>query len=91
MPLDKRLLEILCCPVTKQPVTLVNARQLDALRAAQSARSLQLADGSTASETIEAGLLTRDGKTVYLIVDGIPVMLADQAVATAQIADFASL
>lgn len=88
MALDKRLLEILCCPVSKQPVQLLNARQLDCVRLAQSARSLSLLDGSNFSEPVEAGLLTRDGKTIYLIVDGIPIMLADQAVATAQLADF---
>ena len=88
MALDKRLLEILCCPVSKQPVQLLNARQLDCVKLAQSSRSLTLLDGSEFSDSIEAGLLTRDGKTIYLIVDGIPIMLADQAVATAQLADF---
>lgn len=88
MALDKRLLEILCCPLSKQPVQLLNARQLDCVKLAQSSQTLSLLDGSQCSDAIEAGLLTRDGKTIYLIVDGIPIMLADQAVATAQLADF---
>jgi uncharacterized protein YbaR (Trm112 family) len=33
-------------------------------------------------------LITRDGRTIYRIEDDIPVMLADEAIATAQIADF---
>jgi uncharacterized protein YbaR (Trm112 family) len=88
MALDKRLLEILCCPVTKQPVLPLNARQLEVLRKAQQEADLQLADGSVAAEPVEAGLITRDGKSIYLIADGIPVMLADQAVPTSQFADF---
>jgi len=88
MALDKRLLEILCCPVSKQPVQLLNACQLDCLKLAQASRSLTLLDGSDFSESIETGLLTRDGKIIYLVADGIPIMLADQAVATAQLADF---
>jgi uncharacterized protein YbaR (Trm112 family) len=35
-----------------------------------------------------AGLVTRDGRTIYRIEDDIPVMLADEGIATAQIADF---
>jgi len=88
MALDKRLLEILCCPVSKQPVQLLNARQLDCLKLAQSTHSLSLIDGTECGDAIESGLLTRDGKTIYLIVEGIPIMLADQAVATSQLADF---
>ncbi len=90
MAVDKRLLEILCCPVTRQPVLPLNARQLDALKQAQQDTGVRFDDGSQASEAIEAGLITRDGKRVYLIVDGIPVMLADQVVVTSQFADFPS-
>jgi uncharacterized protein YbaR (Trm112 family) len=33
-------------------------------------------------------LITRDRHTIYRIDDDIPVMLADEAVATAQLGDF---
>ncbi len=88
MALDKRLLEILCCPVTKQPVLPLSAQQLDQLQRGHAEKALLRNDGSAVDTPIEAGLITRDGKTIYLVVDGIPVMLSDQAIATAQLAEF---
>ena len=88
MGLDKRLLEILCCPVSKQPVAMLSGRQLDALKQAAVGGSVKHVDGSALEKAPEAGLLTRDGKLIYLIDDGIPVMLADQAVETSQIDSF---
>ncbi len=35
-----------------------------------------------------AGLITRDGRTIYRVEDDIPVMLPDEAIAAAQIDDF---
>ena len=37
---------------------------------------------------MEAGLITRDGRTIYRVEEDIPVMLADEAIATSQLADF---
>ena len=88
MALDKRLLDILCCPATKQPVGMLSATQLAALNRGIEQRQLQSADGATLDKPIAAGLITRDGRTVYRIDDGIPVMLADQGVATRQIDGF---
>jgi uncharacterized protein YbaR (Trm112 family) len=80
MPIDKRLLEILCCPTTRQPVLPMNASQLAAFNAALAAGELRHADGSELPGPLAEGLITRDGKTVYRIDDGIPVMLAEQAI-----------
>lgn len=88
MSLEKRLLEILCCPETKQPVGLLDAKQIEVLNRAQSAGTLKHADGSPVTAKLSAGLLTTDGKRVYVIDDGIPVMLIDQAIPTAQVTDF---
>jgi uncharacterized protein len=85
MPIDKRLLDILCCPTTRQPVQPLNAQQLAAFNAAQAAGGLGPADGSAVAVPLKEGLITRDGKTVYRIEDGIPVMLAEQAVNVASV------
>lgn len=90
MGLDKRLLEILCCPTTKQPVGPASAAQLAALNAAIAAGTLSDAEGTRITQPFTAALVTRDGRTVYRVDDGIPVMLADQAVSTAQLAYFPS-
>lgn len=88
MTLDKRLLDILCCPETKQPVHLLSSAQLAALNAAQARGELKLADGSVVATPIQAGLVTADGRTVYRIDDGIPVMLVDQSIDTRQMPGF---
>lgn len=86
--MDKRLLDILCCPVSKQPVALLNAGQLAALNRAVDTGELRNNDGERIDQRYHAGLITRDGRTVYRIDDDIPVMLGDQAVATTQIEGF---
>ena len=79
MPIDKRLLDILCCPTTRQPLQSLTAGQLGRVNAAQAAGELRHADGSALPGPLSEGLITRDGKTVYRIDDGIPVLLAEQA------------
>jgi uncharacterized protein YbaR (Trm112 family) len=88
MALDKRLLDILCCPASKQPVVLLGAAQITALNRAVDAGQLRCQDGTAVTRAFSAGLLTRDGRMAYRIDDGIPVMLADQAVATSQVEGF---
>lgn len=86
--MDRKLLDILCCPVTKQPLALLNAAELEALNAAIAQGGLTRQDGSTQSEPVREGLVTRDHQTIYRIDDGIPVLLADESIATAAIAGF---
>ena len=90
MALDKRLLDILCCPASKQPVAMLSAAQLSAINRAVANGEVRSVDGAALAQPLAAGLLTRDGRTVYRIDDGIPVMLVDQGVATAQIQGFPS-
>ena len=88
MALDKRLLEILCCPSTKQPVALASAAQLEALNGAVAAGTLRNGEGELVAARFAAALVTRDGRTAYRVDDGIPVMLSDEGVATGQIPGF---
>lgn len=86
--MDRKLLDILCCPVTKQPLALLDKAELAALNQAIAAGGLKRADGSAQSEPVSEGLVTRDHQTLYRIDDGIPVLLADEAIATASIPGF---
>jgi uncharacterized protein YbaR (Trm112 family) len=86
--MDRKLLDILCCPVTKQPLALLNAAELDALNAAIASGGVQRQDGSPQAEPVREGLVTRDHQTLYRIDDGIPVLLADESIATAAIPGF---
>lgn len=86
--MDRKLLDILCCPTTKQPLALLNKAELAALNQAIAAGGLKRVDGSVQAEAIKEGLITRDHKSIYRIDDGIPVLLSDEGIATALIADF---
>ncbi|HEX5755134.1 MAG TPA: Trm112 family protein [Arenimonas sp.] len=86
--MDRKLLDILCCPTSKQPLALLSRNELDALNRAIAAGGITRADGSAQSEAVAEGLITRDRRQVYRIEDGIPVLLADEAIATAQVDGF---
>jgi uncharacterized protein YbaR (Trm112 family) len=83
--MDKRLLDILCCPVTKSPVKPLTRAQLDAVNRAIDAGSVRTINNTIVSAPLQAGLITADGKVIYRIEDDIPVMLADESIGTTQL------
>jgi uncharacterized protein YbaR (Trm112 family) len=86
--MDKRLLDILCCPVSKSPVKPLSRTQLDALNGAIARGGVQTTAGAAVAAPLQAGLITSDGKVVYRIEEDIPVMLADEAIGTTQLDAF---
>ena len=86
--MDRKLLDILACPATRQPLALLDRAGIDALNRAIEAGQVRRADDSAQSEPLREALVTRDHKLVYRIDDGIPVLLADEAIATGQVAGF---
>lgn len=86
--MDKRLLDSLCCPVSKAPLALLSRSQLDALNASIRNGSVQTVSGDPVGTPLAAGLLTTDGNVIYRIEDDIPVMLADEAIGTTQLSGF---
>jgi len=86
--MDKRLLDILCDPLSKTPLKLLSKAQLETLNEAIRSKAVQTTDGRSLSDELTSGLITIDGKVVYRIDDGIPVLLADEGIGTAQLRDF---
>ena len=80
MPLDRKLLEILCCPVTKRPVLPLSKDKLKRLNSLIANNELQYADGTTIDGPLRDALITDNSTTVYRIEDGIPVMLEDESI-----------
>jgi uncharacterized protein len=78
--IDRKLVQILRCPVTRQAVSIVPKDHLRALNAAIEAGQLSFADGRKVETLLEDALVTEDGARVYAVRDGIPVMLADEAI-----------
>jgi uncharacterized protein YbaR (Trm112 family) len=86
--MDKRLLDILCCPVSKTPVRPLSKHELDALNRAVAAGAVDSVAGTPVRETLSEALITTDRKVIYRIEDGIPVMLPEEGIGTTQLTDF---
>ena len=78
--IDSELLEILCCPETKQPVTLLEGEVIDRVNEKIAAGGVKNRGGQAVEEKIDAGLLREDRKFLYPIRDAIPIMLEDEAI-----------
>ena len=88
MPVDRKLLEILRCPVTKQQVFPLTKQQLTAINQAIATGNVKYADGSAIDDRLEEGLLTENKNRVYRIEQDIPVMLEDESILTDQVEGF---
>ncbi len=83
--MDRTLLDIICCPVTRSPLELLSERELAELNRGITARKIKNRDEALVEEPLEQALVTRSGKLVYPIRDGVPVLLEDQAMALSQL------
>ncbi len=77
---DPRLLEILCCPETRQDVSLAPESLIAELNRRAEEGTLANRAGQPVREKMEAGLLRADGKVLYPIREDIPVMLVEEAI-----------
>ncbi|WP_426285232.1 Trm112 family protein [Luteibacter sp. E-22] len=87
--MDKRLLDILCCPVSKRPLRPLTATERDQLNGAIRAGAVDTVTGEKVADPITEGLITTDGQLVYRVEDGIPVMLPEAGIGTLQLSGFA--
>jgi uncharacterized protein YbaR (Trm112 family) len=85
MSIDGKLLEILCCPISKSPLSRLERSRLDKLNRAITAGEVQQVDGVAVSETLREALVTEDGKVIYPVVDDIPVLLSERGIGTTQL------
>lgn len=77
---DPQLLDILCCPETRQDVALAPADLIAELNARVDAGTLANRAGAPVRDRLDAGLLRADGKMLYPIREDIPVMLIEEAI-----------
>lgn len=80
MAVSEELLEILVCPETRQPVKPASAEQLEALNAKIREGTLRNRGGEAVGKPVEEGLVREDGRVLYPVDDGIPVMLIEESI-----------
>jgi uncharacterized protein len=86
--MDKRLIDILCCPVSKRPLRPLTATERNQVNTAIKAGGIDTVAGEKVADTLAEGLITTDGQVIYRVEDGIPVMLPESGIGTTQMAGF---
>ena len=78
--MEPELLKILRCPETHQELRVAESGMVDRLNRQIDAGTLKNRGGQLITEKFESGLVRDDGKMMYLIRRGIPVMLVEEAI-----------
>lgn len=86
MAISKELLDILLCPETRQGLTLAEPALLEQLNREVGASKLRNKAGHVIEQHLDGALVREDRQTAYPIIDGLPIMLIDQAIPLAQVA-----
>lgn len=87
MPIKEDLLEILCCPETKEGLQLVEPETLRRINERIAAGEVRYQSTQPVREPLEEALITLDGSRIYAIRDSIPVMLVEESIPAAQLGD----
>ena len=88
MTIDRKLLEILVCPITKQPVSVLSQARLDKVNALIGQGELHTLDGAKLDKPLTQALITENGNTLYQVDGDVPVMLEGMSIACEQIVDW---
>lgn len=88
MSVDGKLLDILCCPVSKTPLTRLSASRLKKLNKAISDGGVQTVRGETVDQPLREALVTEDSKVIYPVIDDIPILLEERGIGSTQFQDF---
>ncbi len=83
--MEKRLQNILRCPVTHKCLSLARREMLGRVNTAIQAGAMSNRDGTVLSESLSEALVTDDSKLLYPVVNGIPVLLEGESISLGQL------
>ncbi len=79
------MLDILLCPESRQRLTLAEPAVLENLNRRVGASQLRNKAGQVVEQHLDGALVREDQKLADPILDGLPIMLVDQAIELSQI------
>ena len=78
--MDSRLLEILCCPITRRPLACLDATTLSLINKAISDSKVRNHGGAPLDKPLTDALVTPEGDLVYPVRDDVPVLLEKECI-----------
>jgi uncharacterized protein YbaR (Trm112 family) len=78
--LSGKLLDILCCPITRRPLQRLDDATLARVNEAIVAGSVRNHGGLEIRDTLQAALVTTEGDLVYPVRDGVPVLFEEECI-----------
>ncbi len=78
--MDRKILDILCCPVTKRSLEPLGDGDLEALNRLIARGEARYMDDTVVADALEEALITDNRSRIYRVDDGIPVMLEERSI-----------
>jgi uncharacterized protein YbaR (Trm112 family) len=78
--LNGRLLEILCCPITRRSLLRLDEVALAKVNAAIAAGGVRNHGGAALQEPLEDALVTSEGDLVYPVRSGVPILFEEECI-----------
>lgn len=78
--IDAKLLNLLCCPESHQPLHLADAALLQSLNQQVTAGSLKNRAGQLLKDKLDGGLVRADKQVVYPIINKLPILLVEEGI-----------
>jgi uncharacterized protein YbaR (Trm112 family) len=81
--MDEKLLEILCCPETKQDLSIASESMVQKINEDIVQGKIVNLGGEKVEEEVQLVLIREDKKVGYLVRHDIPIMLVHEAISVA--------
>tara|TARA_B100000929_G_scaffold120344_1_gene95376 strand:- start:465 stop:722 length:258 start_codon:yes stop_codon:yes gene_type:complete len=78
--MDPNLLNIICCPVTREKLSIATSKQLEFINAEIANSTLKKLDGSIAEKPQSKALINATKTLLYPIEEDIPILLENEAI-----------